>query len=134
MQDTLMEQLTKTIEFAVEERANLFGPHFASSLEGYGDVHRQMVGVIASMKDVKSAVGDLVGYINQTDPQELQKALDKLDARCKLLTYEGLRMCETVERYKRTIKHCCGGDLMDLLNGFGEMDEKHDEEEENDDE
>lgn len=133
MQDTLMEQLSKTIAFAVEERAQQFGPHYASSLEGFGDIHRQLVGVMASVKEVKSAAGDLVGYINQTDPQELQKALDKLDARCKLLTYEGLRMCETVERYKRTIKDCCGGDLMDMLNDFEDLGEKP-EEEENDDE
>ena len=132
MQDTLMEQLQKTVEFAVEERAKQYGPHYLSSLEGYGDIHRQLVGMMASMKETKSACGDLVGYINLTDPQELLKALGKLDGRCKLLTYECLRMCETVERYKRTIKHCCGGDLMDILDGFGPMDDEN--EEENDDE
>lgn len=130
MQDTLMEQLNKTIECAVEERARQYGPHYRSSLEGYGDIHRQLVGMMASMKETKSACGDLVCYINLTDSQELLKALDKLDARCKLLTYECLRMCETVESYKRTIKHCCGGDLMDILDGFGTMDKENEEENE----
>lgn len=130
MTDNLMEQLQKTIDCAVEERAAQFGPHYLSSLEGYGDVHRQLVGMLAGMKEVKSAVADLVGYINLTDPQELLKALDKMDARCKLMTYECLRMCETVERYKRTVKDNCGGDLIDMINGF----EGLNDEEENEDE
>jgi len=124
MTDNLMEQLQKTIDSAVEERAAQFGPHYLSSLEGYGDVHRQLVG----MKEVKSAVADLVGYINLTDPQELLKALDKMDARCKLMTYECLRMCETVERYKRTVKDCCGGDLMDMINGFEDLNDEEENE------
>lgn len=129
MTDNLMEQLQKTIDCAVEERAAQFGPHYLSSLEGYGDVHRQMVGVLASTKEVKNAVADLVGYINLTDPQELLKALDKMDARCKLLAYEGLRMCETVERYKRTVKHCTGGYLMDMINGFEGLNDEEESEE-----
>lgn len=33
-----------------------------------------------------------------------------------MLSYEALRMCETVMRYKRTVKNASGGDLLDLLN------------------
>lgn len=31
MYDTLMEQVVKTVDYAVEERAKLFGPYYASS-------------------------------------------------------------------------------------------------------
>ena len=61
MVDTLMEQIIKTIDYAVEERATYFGPHYASSLEGYGDVCRQNVGVQAAVKTVKQAVVNWCG-------------------------------------------------------------------------
>lgn len=127
MSDKLMEQIIKTVDYAVEERAMLFGPHYASSLEGYGDVHRQMVGVMDSMKDLKSQVGDLVGYVNNTDANELNKALTKLEDKSRMLAYEALRMCETVARYMRTIKDKSGGDLLDLLEGKNEPEDDEEE-------
>lgn len=123
MTDTLMEQIIKTIDYAVEERAMYFGPHYASSLEGYGDVCRQNVGVQAAVKTVKQAVGELARFINLSDPQELYKELGSLDARCKLLAYESLKMCETVQRYKKTIREKMGGDLTDLIKQFEGLDE-----------
>ena len=123
MVDTLMEQIIKTIDYAVEERATYFGPHYASSLEGYGDVCRQNVGVQAAVKAVKQAVGELVRIINLSDPQELYKELGSLDERCKLLAYESLKMCETVQRYGKTIREKMGKQF----EGLDEMEEGPDE-------
>jgi len=129
MYDTLMEQVVKTVDYAVEERAKMFGPYFASSPEGYGDVCRQNVGMLEAVKAVKKAVSDLVGYINLANPQELYTELGKLTARCQNLAYESLRMCETVRRYERTIKEKIGGDLTDLIDQFNGLDEPEEEEE-----
>lgn len=126
MIDNLMEQVNKTVDAAVEERAQLFGPYYASGLEGYGDVHRQMVGVSAAMKQLKKDIDDLVAYANTQDVQEVMRALDSLEVKAKVLSYEALRMCETVMRYKRTVKNASGGDLLDLLN---DVDPEEDEEE-----
>lgn len=73
MIDNLMEQVNKTVDAAVEERAQLFGPYYASRLEGYGDVHRQMVGVSAAMKQLKKDIDDLVAYVNTQDVQEAMR-------------------------------------------------------------
>lgn len=129
MYDTLMEQVVKTVDYAVEERTKLFGPYYASSLEGYGDVCRQNVGMLEAVKDVKRAVSDLVRYINTANPQELFDELGKLAGRCHNLAYESLKMCETVRRYERTIKEKSGGDLMDLIEKFNELDDPEEEEE-----
>lgn len=84
---------------------------------------RQNVGVQAAVKTVKQAVGELARFINLSDPQELYKELGSLDARCKLLAYESLKMCETVQRYKKTIREKMGGDLTDLIKQFEGLDE-----------
>lgn len=115
MLDTMMEQINKTVEQAVKERAQLYGPCYASGLEGYGDVHRQMVGVNAAIKELKRQVDDFVRYVNNQDPQEAIKALDSMEVKAKVLSYEALRMCETVVRYKVTLKTHSGGDLLDML-------------------
>lgn len=127
MLDTMMEQINKTVEQAAKERALLYGPCYASGLEGYGDVHRQMVGVNAAMKELKRHVDDFVRYVNNQDPQEAIKALDSMEVKAKALSYEALRMCETVVRYKVTLKTHSGGDLLDILNGIEEPEEPEDE-------
>lgn len=124
MLDTMMEQINKTVEHAVNERALLYGPCYASGLEGYGDVHRQMVGVNAAMKELKRQVDDFVRYVNNQDPQEEIKALDSMEVKAKVLSYEALRMCETVVRYKVTQKAHSGGDLLDILNGIEEPEDE----------
>lgn len=130
MYDTLMEQIVQTVNGAVEERAQRFGPYYASSLEGYGDVCRQNVGMLEAVKEVKKAVSDLVGYINLANPQELYTELAKLQGRCHNLAYEAMRMCETVKRYERTIKDKVGGDLTDLIDQFNRLDEPEEENDE----
>lgn len=124
MRDTMMEQINKTVEHAVNERALLYGPCYASGLEGYGDVHRQMVGVNAAMKELKRHVQDFVQYVNNQDPQEALKALDSMEVKAKVLSYEALRMCETVVRYKVTLKTHSGGDLLDIPNGTEEPEDE----------
>ena len=46
-----------------------------------------------------------------------------MDERCKLLAYESLKMCETVQRYGKTIREKMGGDLTDLIKQFEGLDE-----------
>ena len=126
MMDALMDQVNKTVDYAVEERTRLYGPHYESALEGYGDVTRQMIGVMASQKELKKDVTDLVGYVNSLDAQELIKALDMLDSKARLLAYEALRMCEIIVRYKTTIKNRSGGNLLDILDDLDEEDNEND--------
>lgn len=122
--DRLTEMLIKARDAAVEERAVRYGPHYASALEGYGDLSRELLNMQNSVKALKKCLADIVDYVGAQDLQELHKTLILMEGKANTAAYDALRMCAAVRTLEETLRFQSGGDLLDMLNDdFGENDE-----------
>ena len=123
MLDRLTEALIGACNTAVEEQTFHFGPHYASALEGYGDMARELLALQENVKALKKSVSDVVDYVGSQDTQELYKALVLTEGKANLLAYEAVKMCACIKRFQTTLRDHSGGDLLDLLNGEEDEDE-----------
>lgn len=124
MLDRLSEAVIRARDTAVEERARMYGPHYASALEGYGDMTRELLNLLDGVKAVKKCLAEIVVYIGEQDPQELHKALILMEGKANIVAYDAARMCGAVKVMEETIRAQTGGDLLDRL-----MDDMEDEDE-----
>ena len=114
--DRLTEALLQARNAAVEERAEQYGPHYASALEGYGDLTRELLNMQSSTKALKKDLADIVGWVSAQELQELHKALVLMEGKAHQAAYDALRMCAAVRTLQETVRMRSGGDLLDFLN------------------
>jgi len=122
MMDHLTEALIQARDAAVEARAMQYGPQYASALEGYGDLTRELLNLQSSTKALKKELADIVDWVSAQDLQELHKALVLMEGKAHQVAYDALRMCAAVKVFQETVRARSGGDLLDLLDGDGDGD------------
>lgn len=115
MLSKLTEALIAARDAAVEERAAQYGDHYASALEGYGDLTRELLNMQSSTKALKKDLSEVVGWVGAQDLQELHKALVLMEGKAHQAAYDALRMCAAVRTLQETIRIKTGGDLLDYL-------------------
>lgn len=117
MMDRLTEALIQARDAAVEARSIQYGPQYASALEGYGDLTRELLNLQSSTKALKKELGDIVGWVSAQDLQELHKALVLMEGKAHQAAYDALRMCAAIKVFQETVRARSGGDLLDLMDG-----------------
>ena len=117
MMDRLTEALIQARDAAVEARSIQYGPQYASALEGYGDLTRELLNLQSSTKALKRELGDIVGWVSAQELQELHKALVLMEGKAHQAAYDALRMCAAIRVFQETVRARSGGDLLDLLDG-----------------
>jgi squalene cyclase len=115
MMDRLTEALIQERDVAVEARTMQYGPQYASALEGYGDLTRELLNLQSSTKALKKELADIVDWVSAQDLQELHKALVLMEGKAHQAAYDALRMCASVRVFQETVRARSGGDLLDIL-------------------
>lgn len=115
MMDRLTEALIGARDAAVEQRTLMYGPHYASALEGYGDLSRELINLQNSVKALKKSLADIVGQVGAQDLQALHNDLVLMEGKAHSAAYDALRMCAAVRTMEETVRMQSGGDLLDLL-------------------
>lgn len=115
MMDRLTEALISARDAAVEARTVMFGPHYASALEGYGDLSRELINMQKSVKALKKNLADIVGRVGAQDLQALHKDIILMDGKANSAAYDALRLCAAVRVMEETVRMQSGSDLLDLL-------------------
>lgn len=118
--DRLTEAIIAARDRAVEERAIVYGPQYASALEGYGDLSRELINLQNSVKALKKHVADVVKLVGAQDPQQLHSELVLMEGKANAAAYDALRMCAAVRTMEETVRTQTGGDLLDLMEGEDE--------------
>lgn len=113
--DKLSEALIGARDAAVEQRTLMYGPHYASALEGYGDLSRELINIQNAVKALKKSLADIVDYVGAQDMQQLHNALVLMEGKAHGAAYDALRMCAAVRTLEETVRIQSGGDLLDLL-------------------
>lgn len=115
MMDRLTEALIGARDAAVEARTVMYGPHYASALEGYGDLSRELINLQNSVKALKKNLADIVGRVGAQDLQALHNDLVLMEGKAHSAAYDALRLCAAVRVMEETVRVQSGGDLLDLL-------------------
>lgn len=113
--DRLSEAIHQATETAVQQSTAVSGPHYASALEGYGDLARELVAITDDVKSLKKAIAMALGCVNAQDAQALGNILVDLEGRAYGVAYDALRMCAAAKRFGQTVRGLSGGDLLDML-------------------
>ena len=114
--DRLTEALIQARDAAVEARTLKYGPQYASELEGYGDLTRELLNLQNSTKALKKEAADIVDWVSAQDFLVLHKALVLMEGKAHQAAYDALRMCAAVRVFQETVRARSGGDLLDILN------------------
>ena len=120
MMDRITEALTAARDAAVEERAIMYGSQYASALEGYGDLSRELINMQNSVKALKKCMADIVRLVGAQELQQLHNELVLMEGKANAAAYDALRMCAAVRILEETIRERSGGDLLDQLEGGDE--------------
>lgn len=115
MLDRLTEALIAARDTAVEARAIQFGPRYASALEGYGDLSRELLNLQNSTKALKKNLADVVEWVGAQDMGQLRNNLVLMEGKAHQAAYDALRLCAAVRVMEETVREQSGGDLLDLL-------------------
>lgn len=115
MLDKLTEALIGARDAAVEQRAIMYGPNYASALEGYGDLSRELINLQNGVKALKKCLADIVDWVSAQDMQQLHQELVLMEGKAHSVAYDALRMCAAVRTLEETVRAQSGGDLLDLL-------------------
>lgn len=113
--DRLTEALIGARDAAVEQRTMMYGPYYASALEGYGDLSRELINLQNAIKALKKSLADIVDQVGAQDLQQLHNALVLMEGKAHTAAYDALRMCAAVRTLEETVRVQSGGDLLDLL-------------------
>lgn len=121
--DRLTEVLIAARDAAVEERAAMYGPNYASALEGYGDLSRELLNMQNDVKALKKAIADVVGWVSAQDLTQLHNELVLMEGKASAAAYDAIRMCAAVRTLMETVRRQTGGDLLDMLREDPEEDD-----------
>lgn len=114
-----MAKTTELILEAVEEARSELG-EYVNTLEGYGDMCRQLLGIQAEAKELKRQCGSVVERLN--DGQELANLLSTLDIQALRLTHAALGMCAKLRQFR--VAALPYGDLLTMVEDEDDADDK----------
>lgn len=110
-------ETAKTIQAAVEGiAAEQSG--YVNTVEGYGDMCRQLLALQADIKECKRQCGEAVNYLD--DGQTLSHVIDTAYIIALRLTYTAATLCAKLKRYRETALP--EGDLLDMMEGYDDDD------------
>lgn len=118
------EKLQEALDIKYRELQDDEGMRYASVMEGYGNLVSAMNSVESYFKECKRSVNKFGVIVNNTSPDAQREVLEAMEREAAILTTAGMVMAARMRLFRDTVVDISGGNLLDMLGGLEDPDEK----------